>query len=77
MVSATQVLFIAGITNLIFLVLVALTCRCITGFKFGIKWLQKSKFKKLYDWHCYYWIGFFVSVIIHTFLAFYLFGWPS
>jgi hypothetical protein len=74
MVSAIQILFIAGITNIIFLLLVLFSCRCILG-----RWSKlgnNDRYLKFYKYHCYYWYGFIISVLIHTILAFYLFGWP-
>ena len=70
-----KILFVAGITNIIFLLLVLFSCRCmgnpITKRLFGNK-----AYQKFYSKHCYYWWGFIISVIIHTALAFYLFGFP-
>jgi hypothetical protein len=31
---------------------------------------------KFYSYHCYFWWGFFISVIVHTVLAFYLYRFP-
>lgn len=71
---ASKVLFFAGITNILFIVLVFLSCRCLSGSKI-YNWLYKYNwYKKFYVKHCYVWWAFFISVLIHTFLAFYLFG---
>jgi len=67
-----QILFIAGITNIIFLVMVLLSCRCMVFSKYT----QKLLSSKLNKYHCWYWWGFIASVLVHTVLAFYLFGWP-
>lgn len=71
-----KLLFVFGITNLIFLLMVAFSCRCVGLFNWAQRWFSNSKYQKFYSWHCYYWYGFFISVIAHTVLAFYLFGWP-
>jgi hypothetical protein len=75
--NAIQILFIAGITNIIFLLFVLFSCRCMGIWKFGKNWFNNKKFQKFYSFHCYYWYGFIISVLIHTILAFYLFGWPG
>lgn len=72
--STIQALFILGITNIIFLILVLISCRCM-----GI-WKLTKKIHlpdKLYRYHCLYWYGFMISVLAHTIIAFYLFGWPA
>jgi len=76
MVLALKILFIFGLTNILFLLLLAFSCRCIGLHKITSKFLTYEKYRKFYNLHCYYWYGFFISVIIHTSLAFYLFGWP-
>lgn len=69
-----QVLIIAGYLNILFMILVLLTCRCI-GFWRLTKGLMKYRwYQKLYSKHCYFWYGFFISVLIHTLTAFSLFG---
>ncbi len=71
-----KILFLAGITNILFLLLTFFSCRCLMGPKIT-RWLAQQKwFRKFYGWHCFMWWGFFISVIIHTILAFYLFGSP-
>lgn len=71
---ASKALFYVGITNIIFIVLIFLSCRCMSGPKIS-NWLYKySWYKKFYTKHCYLWWAFFISVLIHTILAFYLFG---
>ncbi|MAF13446.1 MAG: hypothetical protein CMI53_00935 [Parcubacteria group bacterium] len=71
---AVKILFWAGIANVIFILLVFFSCRCLAGQKITTWLFRYSWFKKVYKYHCYYWWAFFVSVLIHTFLAFYVFG---
>ena len=68
--SALQVLIVSGVTNIIFLILVLLSCRCMVTFKITGKLLKYNKFRKFYDMHCYYWYGFIISVVVHTTAAF-------
>ncbi len=71
-----KTIYILGISNLVFLVLVLFTCRCFVGTKFYIQLLQKPWFKKFYNFHCWFWRGFVLSVALHTTVAFLLFGIP-
>lgn len=73
-VIANKILFIAGFANILFILLILLTCRCLGVSKLSSKLSHYNWYKKLYAKHCYFWWLFFISVIIHTFLAFYLFG---
>ncbi len=73
-VVAGKILFIAGITNIFFMLLVFLSCRCMSGSKISSWLFRYSWYKKFYTKHCYLWWAFFISVLIHTILAFYLFG---
>lgn len=72
---AAKLVFILGITNLIGILLVLISCRCILGWnpeKFG-----KSKlFMKFYNLHCWWWRFFLISVFLHAVLAIYLYGNP-
>ncbi|MBT4936146.1 hypothetical protein HOL21_00715 [Candidatus Woesearchaeota archaeon] len=70
------ILFIAGITNILFLLLVFFSCRCMGGSKITQRLFSKEWYTRFYAKHCYFWYGFFISVLTHTILAFYLFGWP-
>lgn len=70
-----KITYILGIINIIGLVLVGLSCRCILGLK--MQSLRKSNiFMNFYKYHCYYWLLFIISVILHTVFAFITFGNP-
>jgi len=71
---AVKILKIAGIANIIFIVLIFFSCRCLVGSKIVRQLSKYGWYQKFYSKHCLLWWLFFVSVIIHTFLAFYLFG---
>ena len=73
--TAFQVMHIAGILNIVFLILVLISCRCIGSWGLG-KLFNSNKFQKFYKYHCWYWYGFIISVLVHTITAFYIFGWP-
>jgi len=71
---AIKILKALGYTNLLFLLLTFFSCRCLAGRKLT-KWLvQYDWYRKFYKWHCWFWWGFYVSVIIHSLIAWYLFG---
>lgn len=70
-------LFILGIVNLLGLVLVLLTCRCLIG-NFGFGFLSRYEwYRKLYAYHCYFWYLFLASVLAHTIVAFIIFGFSA
>jgi hypothetical protein len=71
-----KILFIAGITNILFLLLVLFSCRCIGMSKTTKKLYNYRWFQKFNKYHCWYWYGFIISVLIHTILAFMLFRIP-
>lgn len=76
MVQTVQILFVLGLTNLLFLILVALSCRCLAMNRLTDHWLNHKSYQKFYSYHCYYWYGFILSVLTHTTIALWLFGWP-
>jgi|TARA_Y100000310_G_scaffold141404_1_gene140868 hypothetical protein len=73
---ATQLIFIFGIINVISIILVFFSCRCLVGAKLVKRLWQYDWYKKFYKMHCYYWWLFIISVLLHTILAFYVFGIP-
>ena len=75
-VLGAKLAYIFGILNILFLLLVFFSCRCLVGWKFVNKMLKKGWYRKYYDMHCYYWWLFFASVIAHSVIAFMVFGNP-
>jgi len=71
-----KLIFLLGIINILSIVLVFFSCRCLMGKRLG-NWLQKyPKYLKFYQKHCYFWWLFVISVFFHTLLAFLIFGSP-
>lgn len=64
-----------GLTNVIFIALVWLSCRCRLG-SFGQRLMERGWYRKFYNWHCWYWWAFILSVLIHATFAIDLFGLP-
>lgn len=75
-ILATRLLFILGLTNIIGLLLVAFSCRCIVGVGFVKRMLQRKWYQKFYSLHCYYWWIFLVSVALHSVIAVTTYGIP-
>lgn len=72
---AAKAAYILGWMNIIGLVLVLLSCRCIMNIK--PEKLAKSKlYTKFYSLHCYYWWFFIISVLAHAILAISAYGNP-
>ena len=65
-----------GITNIIGIALVLLSCRCMAGKRlFNFLW-KFGWYKKFYNLHCYYWWLFIASVLLHAVLAIDTYGNP-
>ncbi len=69
-----KLIYVLGIANIIGVLLVFFSCRCLVGVRFVNKMFQHDWYKKFYDLHCYYWWFFFASVVLHTITAFLVFG---
>ncbi len=74
--TGAKLVFVFGIINILGLVLVFLSCRCLVGLDFVKKMWKYSWYQKFYNKHCYYWWFFAISVLIHVILAFLIFGNP-
>ena len=62
-----------GITNIITLILVLTTCRCMFGTIVGRLW-ERPWYQKYYKLHCYFWILFIISVLSHAIFAIMSYG---
>lgn len=71
-----KLVYILGISNVVFLLLVLVSCRCMMGVQMFARLMQYSWYKRFYTLHCYYWWAFIISVVLHTFFAFMTFGNP-
>ncbi len=68
-----KILYLLGLSNLLFFFLIFLSCRCVMG-RQVFEWLWKNSwYQKFYAYHCYLWWGFFLSVLAHTLIALALF----
>ena len=76
-VMAARLLFALGIINVVTGVLVALTCRCIPGWRLTSGLMKHKGYQRFYRYHCYIWWIFWASVIAHAVFAIGVFGVPS
>ena len=72
---AAKITYILGWANLLGLILVYLSCRCILG-KWANTLSQSQIYMKFYKYHCYYWWFFIISVIAHAIVAIIGYGSP-
>ena len=73
---AARLSYVLGITNLVSMALVVLSCRCLMGIDFVKTMQQYSWYRKFYNKHCYYWWIFFASVLFHAVLSITAYGNP-
>lgn len=71
-----KLIYIFGIINIIGILLVFFSCRCLAPSAVFKKLAPHPWFQKFYQKHCVYWWIFVVSVLAHTILAFMVFGNP-
>lgn len=76
-VLAARIIFILGIINIVFGVLAYFTCRCVPGSKIASKLMDFGWYQRVYSWHCYIWLIFWVSAIVHAVFALLFYGWPG
>ena len=76
-ILAQQIIFVSGLINVISLLFVFFSCRCLMG-KRITKFLWKSDiYKKIYKYHGFFWWIFFISVSFHSILALIVYGVPK
>jgi len=75
--TAARVTFALGITNIVTGVMVALTCRCIPGWKLTSGLKKRPGYQRFYKLHCYIWWAFWGSVIAHAIFAIGYYGTPG
>lgn len=71
-----RVVFVLGIVNLVSGILVLFTCRCIPPSRFTPPLMQYRWYQRLFRYHCYIWLVFWVSVVVHAVFALVFVGWP-
>ncbi len=71
---AMRVLMLTGVLNLILLLMILLSCRCIMVPKAIERVTRSRRFHRFYGMHCYLWPVLIISTIVHLALAVSLFG---
>jgi branched-subunit amino acid transport protein AzlD len=66
MIMPYQLTWYTGYANLLFFLLILLTCRCAPAWKIAKKTLGDRAFNALNKHHCLYWWGFALSVAVHV-----------
>lgn len=74
--TITRLVFIFGITNLVAVLVIFFTCRCIPMWKLTHGIMKQKWYQSFYKFHCYLWWILFGSIVIHIILAFSLVGFP-
>ncbi|MFB6216814.1 MAG: hypothetical protein ABEJ72_07590 [Candidatus Aenigmatarchaeota archaeon] len=73
-VLAARLTSFLGLTNILGVVLIILSCRCIAGGRIYARLKDYELYMKFYKRHCYYWYFFIGSVLLHTAFAFVAYG---
>jgi hypothetical protein len=71
-----KIVFITAIINLVCVLLVLTSCRCMNMWKITSGLNKHSWFKRYFRWHCYVWYIFIPSLLIHAIMAVWLVGFP-
>jgi hypothetical protein len=71
-----RVVFITGLINIIAVLLILFSCRCVNMWKITSGLSKYPRFKRFFKWHCYWWYVFLPSVVIHIVFAWLLLGIP-
>ena len=76
-IAAVKLIFVLGIVNLVFGILIFASCRCIPMSPvIGKRLMKYSVYQHFYKLHCYLWPIFLMSVIVHSFVALKFLGNP-
>jgi hypothetical protein len=71
-----RVVFITGIINIVAILLIFFSCRCMNTWKMTSGLAKYPWFKHYFKWHCYIWYVFIPSVAIHAVFALIALGVP-
>lgn len=73
---AIRLVFVLGLVNLLTLLALLLSCRCMGVLGLYSRMSRWGPYRRLYRYHCYYWVILGVSVIAHLVIAIYALGVP-
>ncbi|MFA5078761.1 MAG: hypothetical protein WC541_04675 [Dehalococcoidia bacterium] len=66
---ARDIILVFAVCNIVLGLLVFFSCRCLPGFKFARGLMQNKNYINFYKFHCYLWLFFLISVMIHAVFA--------
>lgn len=73
---AAKITYIFGIINIIGLLLVFFTCRCLMGKRITEFLWRRQWYQRVYQTHGIWWWVFFISVVLHIIFALIAYGNP-
>ena len=76
MILDERVIFLLGVINLLSLVMVFFSCRCLIGHRFVERMWKYGWYRLYHQGHCYYWWLLAISVFLHSAIALALYGNP-
>ncbi|MFH1255915.1 MAG: hypothetical protein V1494_01350 [Candidatus Diapherotrites archaeon] len=71
-----KLVYILGLTNVLFFLMVFFSCRCMAGIKFVNAMMKHGWYQKFYNRHCRYWWLLGISIFLHAAIAIDVFGSP-
>jgi hypothetical protein len=71
-----KIIFVTAMINLISVLLVLTSCRCMNMWKLTSGLNKHAWFKRYFRWHCYIWYVLIPSIIIHAVFALKVMGIP-
>ena len=71
-----KLIYILGITNIISILLVLFTCRCVPAWKLTRRLMAYKWYQRFFKYHYYLWLILGISVIAHMVFAISLMGFP-
>jgi len=75
-ILVARLIFILGIVNILGVMLIFFSCRCISNGVLLRKMMKYPAYQRFFGYHCYVWWIFWPSVIVHALLAMVFFGIP-
>jgi len=75
-IVVARLIFILGIVNMIAVILIFFSCRCVSSGSLLRKLMKYPAYQRFFKYHCYIWWVLWLSVIIHAILAIGFFGVP-
>jgi len=75
-IVVARLIFILGIVNILGVMLIFFSCRCISSGALLRKMMKYPAYQRFFGYHCYIWWILWLSVIVHALLAMVFFGIP-